>query len=151
LARVDFTATSTGPSWGSTWIYYNFTLTPSAATTCVDIAWGSDPTISCGNNAGPSYTCQRCGGELFFGIAGSGGVNVGYASLMPGTWGRLISPDGRVLPVLSSGASLLSTMGVTLMRAGGSVSQSMRWKDWRGPSWNRPSGTQVWGRSLLGG
>ena len=27
----------------------------------------------------------------------------------------------------------------------------MRWKDWRGPVWNRPSQQQVWAVSLLSG
>ena len=30
LARQDFTVVTTGPAWGSTWIRYNFNLTPSA-------------------------------------------------------------------------------------------------------------------------
>ena len=78
-------------------------------------------------------------------------INVGYVSLMPGAWGRLADKSGAPLPVLKSGADLLATMGVTTMRSGGSVSQSMRWKDWRGPQWNRPSVGQVWGRSFLAG
>ena len=60
LARVDWTATASGPAWGSTWIRYNFTLTPVAGTTCVSIPFGSDPTIDCGSNAGPAYVCVRC-------------------------------------------------------------------------------------------
>ena len=27
----------------------------------------------------------------------------------------------------------------------------MRWKDWRGPQWNRPSVGQIWGKSFLAG
>ena len=27
----------------------------------------------------------------------------------------------------------------------------MRWKDWRGAAWRRPSSRQVWGHSLVGG
>ena len=95
--------------------------------------------------------CQRCGGELFVGLAGAGAANFGYVSLMPGAWGRLHAADGSLLPVLQTGADLLTTLGVTVIRSGGSVSQSMRWKDWRGPVWYRASAGQVWGRSLLAG
>ena len=35
---------------------------------------------------------------------------------------------GNDLPVLKSGAAMLQQMGVTTIRSGGSVSQSMRWK-----------------------
>ena len=37
------------------------------------------------------------------------------------------------------------------LRSGGSVSQSMRWKDWRGPEVYRASNQQIWGDSLLAG
>lgn len=70
---------------------------------------------------------------------------------MPGAWGRVVSPNGQALPVLKSAGDVLREMGVTTMRSGGSVSQSMRWKDWRGPMWSRPSNDQVWGDSLLAG
>ena len=33
----------------------------------------------------------------------------------------------------------------------GTVSQSFRWKDWRGPAWNRPSAQHTWGAELLAG
>lgn len=150
LARQEFTVQSTGPDWGSTWIPYNLTLTPSAGTTCVSIPWGSDPTIDCGGNGGDAYVCQRCGGEFLVGLSAPGDIKVGYTSLMPGAWGLLQGPSGP-LPVLQTGATLLTQMGVTLIRSGGSVSQSMRWKDWRGPAWNRPAATQIWGDSLLAG
>lgn len=153
LARQDFTATSTGPSWGSTWIKYNLTLTPNASTSCSSIPFGSDPTIDCGKDAGPAHICVKCGGALVIGISQPGaGVNVGYTAMLPGPWNLLVDPrSGRPLPVLKSGADLLTTMGVTMMRSGGSVSQSMRWKDWRGPQWNRASDSMMWGSSLLAG
>jgi hypothetical protein len=151
LARQDFAVQSTGPDWGSTWFRYNITLVPTAGTTCVGIPFGSDPTIDCGGDAGPAHVCMRCGGELYVGLSAPGDAKFGSVSLMPGPWGRLVAPDGRVLPVLKSGSDMLTTMGITLMRSGGSVSQSMRWKDWRGPEVYRPSNQQIWGESLLAG
>ena len=110
-----------------------------------------------GGAGADSHVCLRCGGELRFGVAPTKrpkdrvAINVGYVSLMPGAWGRLADKSGELLPVLKSGADLLRRMGVTTMRSGGSVSQSMRWKDWRGPQWNRPSVGQIWGKSFLAG
>ena len=151
LARQDFKVISTGPDWGSTWIRYNFTLTPVSGTTCVGIPFGSDPTIDCGNDAGPAHVCVRCGGELRVGISDGDNFKVGYVELLPGPWGLLSDKRGNPLPILKSGADILTSMGVTLMRNGGSVSQSIRWKDWRGAVWNRPSQQQFWGNSLLSG
>ena len=151
LARTDFQVVSTGPDWGSTWIQYNFTLTPSAGTACSGIPFGSDPSIDCGGDAGPAHVCVRCGGEFRVGIAGAGNMKVGYVELMPGAWGLLADKTGAPIPVLKSAGDALRAMGTTVMRNGGSVSQSMRWKDWRGPVWNRPSQRQVWGNSLLSG
>ena len=157
LARQEFDIVTTGPPWGATWKMFNVTLTPSTSTECEGIAFGSDPAIDCGGAPSASHVCLRCGGELRFGIAPTKrpldrvAINVGYVSLMPGAWGRLKDKQGQLLPVLKSGADLLRQMGVTTMRSGGSVSQSMRWKDWRGPQWNRPSVGQVWGRSFLAG
>lgn len=129
LARSLIHIKPTGPGWGATWAQYNVTLVPEAATSCVGIPYGSDPSIDCGQNAGGGVVCARCGGELVVGVAapskGANSVSVGYVSLMPGAWGRLAGPDGP-LPVLKSGASMLEKMGVTLMRAGGTVSQSFR-------------------------
>lgn len=175
LARVTFDVVGDGPPWGATWQRYNVTLTPSAATTCVGIPFGSDPTIDCGG-AVQDAVCVRCGGELLVGLAGggstpltadsvsvetkaggvtssSGGGNVavGHVSLMPGAWGLLHDKAGNPLPVLKSAADVLTEMGITTFRSGGSVSQSMRWKDWRGPEWNRPSSRAVWGRSETAG
>ena len=151
LARADFTVQSTGPSWGSTWIRYNFTLTPSAGTTCAGIPFGSDPAIDCGDAGSPAHVCVRCAGEFVVGLATpDSAVNFGFASLMPGAWGRVAGPDGP-LPILKSAGDVLTEMGTTYMRAGGSVSQAMRWKDWRGPVWNRPSQQLAWGASLLSG
>ena len=55
----------------------------------------------------------------------------------------MAAKDGSPIDVLRSTGDALTAMGVSLMRNGGSVSQSMRLKDFRGPRWNRC------GRSLL--
>ena len=154
LARADVKLISTGPPWGTNWFRFNATLTPSAGTQCVGIPFDSDPSIDCGGNAGPAHVCVRCGGEFRIALTGPtsyGGINLAYASLKPGAWGLVAAKDGSSIDVLKSAGDVLTAMGVTLMRNGGSVSQSMRWKDWRGPRWNRPSAQQVWGFSLLSG
>ena len=154
LARADFKLVSTGPPWGTNWVHFNATLTPSAGTQCVGIPFDSDPSIDCGGDAGPAHVCVRCGGEFRIALTGPqsyGGINLAYASLKPGAWGLVQAKDGSSIDVLKSAGDVLTAMGVTLMRNGGSVSQSMRWKDWRGPRWNRPSAQQVWGFSLLSG
>lgn len=59
---------------------------------------------------------------------------------------------GRPLPVLQSGADLLTQMGVTIMRSGGSVSQGMKWKQWRGGKIEyRDSAQWSWSDSLVAG
>ena len=41
--------------------------------------------------------------------------------------------------------------GMRLIRFGGSFAKSIRWKDWRGPFWNRPSSRHIHHWSALGG
>eukprot|EP01052_Picozoa_sp_SAG31_P040220 SAG31_NODE_5774_length_2332_cov_2.833856_3_plen_440_part_00 len=152
LTRQEFNL-SAEAFGGRTWKQFNFPLTPSRSTGCTFIAAKSDPTVDCASwpraGAFDSHTCQRCGGELRVGLASRGAVNLGYVSLMPGAWGRVRDQRGRALPMLRSAADMMERMGITAIRSGGSASQSMRWKDWRGAVYNRPSGSQIWGRSLL--
>lgn len=137
----------------STWARYKFTIIPSRSTNCTGIDWGADPTIDCGAKHGTlaMQVCVRCGGEFRLGVKGHGSLAFGYASLMPGSWGVLQAKDGSDLPVLKSAAHVLRTMGTRSMRSGGTVSQGLRWKDWRGTVWNRPSSQQTWGSSSIGG
>jgi hypothetical protein len=79
----------------------------------------------------------RCGGAFRVGVLGPAAVSVGFVNLQPGPWGLLAAADGAYLPVLKSAADVLKAMGVTVIRSGGTVSQAMRWRDWRGPVWNR--------------
>lgn len=123
-------------------------LVPSAATACVGIAFGSDPTIDCGrvpsDGMNPGIICVRCGGEFVVGLASVGVVHIGFVTVQPGAWGRLGD-----LPVLKSGTDMLTQMGFGAIRQGGSVSQSFRWKDWRGQPHARAAMSHVWGPTLV--
>lgn len=142
LAQQTFTVLP-----GTSWVQLNFSLTTSAGTTCVGIEPGSDPVIDCGTNfPAPAHVCVRCGGEFIVGLTAPGTVNVGYVFLQPGTWGRF---NGQ--PVLLSYAQTLQAMGTRVIRQGGTFSQTMAWKQWRGPAWTRPSMGHVWGQSLVSG
>lgn len=128
----------------SMWQSVYFNMTTTKATTCVGIAPGSDPNITCGGLASPAHICVRCGGEFVFGILGLGSLAPGHVELHVGQWGRVGN-----LPVLASAGQLMQQMGVTMIRQGGSVSQSMSWKRWRGASWKRPIAGTFWGASLI--
>ena len=87
---------------GSQWQWLNFSLIPSASTSCVAIEPGSDPRIKCKAPSWPGYgvghTCLSCGGELVLSVeqspaaAGStsrgasdgASINIGLPSLLPG-------------------------------------------------------------------
>ena len=70
---------------GGSWARYNYSLTPSSATACVFIPFGSDADINCVDlrqplmfNATPQQTghsCQRCGGEISFGLSKPGATH----------------------------------------------------------------------------
>eukprot|EP01051_Picozoa_sp_SAG22_P002955 SAG22_NODE_138_length_18031_cov_5.796621_3_plen_268_part_00 len=103
---------------GSGFQRYNFSLTPTAATGCVDIVPGSDPAIDCGMNVTTvGHTCVRCAGQfkLSMAVPAPGTVLVNFVLLQPGPWGRVAG-----LPVLRSAAAALSAMGVKAIRYGGS-------------------------------
>ena len=123
-------------------------LTPAAGTACVGIAWGSDASIDCGQppKAGmnPGIVCVRCGGEVQVGLSTVGALHVGFVTLQPGAWGRFGG-----LPVLKSGADMLQQMGFKSIRQGGSVSYSLRWKEWRGAPEQRAAMNHVWGPNVV--
>jgi alpha-L-arabinofuranosidase len=152
LSRVEFQPSVTGPDWGANWGRVNLTLTPSSASSCHVIEYGSDPAVDCGlNPGGDAHPCLVCSGELVVGLVDGGKVNIGFVALQPGPWGRVIAADGTALPVLRRAAETLQRMGISVVRNGGSVTQAIRWKDWRGPLWYRPLNTQAWGATLLAG
>jgi hypothetical protein len=122
-------------------------LTPSASTGCVGIPFGSDPTVDCGTppkgGSNPGIVCVKCAGEAFFGIS-QGAAWLGFVTLQPGSWGRF-----QDLPVLKSGTDMITTAGFKSIRQGGSVSYSLRWKDWRGAPEQRAAMNHVWGPDLV--
>ena len=77
------------------WIVLNFTLTPSAAASCVPFPYGKAP-LSCGipnsqDNMPPSATasCVVCGGTLTVTVEEPGtAVTIDQVFLEPGEWGR---------------------------------------------------------------
>ena len=97
------------------WTKYEFTLVPNGSTGCVFIPFGSDPDIQCfaggckppsknwpGCNPatpppslGAGHACQRCGGEISFGLSEPGSVEVDFAALHPGDWGRFAGLEVR--------------------------------------------------------
>ena len=70
-----------------------------------------------------------------------GSVEVGYAFLQPGTWGRF-----KGLPVRKDVAEALISQGITVLRQGGSMvnAAEYRWKKMVGPRAQRPSYTGTW-------
>jgi hypothetical protein len=131
----------------ASWQQINFTLTPTASTTCNGITPGSVANIDCGNLGGnPGHICIMCSGELQVGLNGVGEAHIGYVFFEPGPWGRLANQ-----PVLKSAVDTMAMMGTRVIRQGGTVSQSFTWKEWRGVPWMRPSMQHVWGDSLVSG
>jgi len=122
-------------------------LTPSAPTTCTGIPFDSDPTVDCGQapkpGMNPGIVCVKCGGEVTFGVT-SGAAHLGFVTLEPGSWGRF-----QDLPVLKSGTDMIQRMGFKSIRQGGSVSYSLRWKDWRGAPEQRAAMNHIWGPDLV--
>jgi len=153
---------------GSQWQWLNFSLTPSASTSCVTIEPGSDPSIKCKVTSGqgkswPGYeeghSCLSCSGELVLSVeqspaaaaaaAGNGAgasVNIGLPSLLPGTssaWHSDATDASRYAgyAVQPRNVEFLKAMGTKLMRLGGSFSSSASWlwTNWAGPKHERPA------------
>jgi hypothetical protein len=130
---------SSSDSGDTGWVRVNFTLTPSASTSCTGIKDdGTEPEVQCEYNnpkpmAGPpnnqqGHVCIKCGGEFVVGLNTPGaGVNVDYVFLQPGTWGRYAKG-----PFLKSGVQVLKDMGITAIRLGGSFTDPSYyfWKKW---------------------
>ena len=93
-------ATTTLSFAGGEWAEVPFRLTPSASAECVGIdnAAANKLGISCpvnntydpqgGMSDRSAHICVRCGGKFSITLASGGPINVGFASLMPGAWGR---------------------------------------------------------------
>ena len=117
-------ATTTLHFPGGEWAEVPFRLTPSASAECVGIdnAAANKLGISCpiNNTYKPqarmsdrsAHICIRCGGKFSITLASGGPINVGFASLMPGAWGRY-----QGLPVRLDAALLLKKMGIRLQHS----------------------------------
>ena len=124
-------------------------MTPTAGTTCTTVngsAVPPDPDVYCGSPA--TQLCIKCGGEFVIGLAQPGAVHVDFVYLQPGAWGRFAG-----LPVRKDGVEMLKTLGIKVIRQGGSFADdaAQDWRRWRGPPWLRPSLGCEWGHSLISG
>jgi hypothetical protein len=118
------------------WQLVNFSLTPSVATACEGIAPGADATVDCGLlSDNPGSVCVRCGGEFVIGLSAPGTAHVGFVDLFPRD---AIGAASR--PTIEA----LRAMGVGFARYGGTVAQTIRWKDWRGAPWQRGAMQHAW-------
>ena len=144
---------------GADWTMFNFSLTPSASTTCRFL---DGPNETNGTDVEPcrgaastrtettaEHSCIECGGQLTLGVRGStgtGGVTFSTVHLQAGQWGRLPG-----LPVQRESAQWLKDMGTGLFRMGGSfaIESFWFWKHWIGPRWLRPPAS--WGQAILTG
>ena len=143
----------------SSWTMFNFTLVPSASTSCRFL---DGPNETNGTDVQPcrgaastrtetaaEHACILCGGQLTLGVTsstGTAGVSFSTVHLQPGKWGRLPG-----LPVQRGSAQWLKDMGVGLFRMGGSfaIGSFWFWKNWIGPAWARPPAS--WGQGILTG
>jgi Alpha-L-arabinofuranosidase B (ABFB) domain len=141
-ATVLASTTVTVPP-STSWQMFNYSFTSSGQTTC---GLGDPAVVDCGKQNWPDYTCIACSGEIVFGLTQPGEVFFNYMYLQPGAWGRFNN-----LPVLKRGVDTLKAMGVSLVRFGGTFSQTIAWKDWRGVPWNRTSLAFTWANSLISG
>ena len=75
-----------------------------------------------------------------------GSVELGYAFLQPGPWGRLAHPSAKYLPVRRDVAEALIDEGITVLRYGGSMvnNPEYRWKKMIGPRDRRPPYHGIW-------
>ncbi len=107
-------ATSTLNVKGDDWTPYEFTLTPTAA----------DPS-----------------GRFAITLKQPGSVQLGYAFLQPGDWGRF-----HGLPVRKDVSEALVAQGLTILRHGGSMINhpDYRWKTMIGPRDRRPMNPGTW-------
>eukprot|EP00958_Prasinococcus_capsulatus_P001456 scaffold133_cov407-Prasinococcus_capsulatus_cf.AAC.21 len=100
----------------------------------------------------PGHVCVQCAGELLVALASPGDVLVDFVLLQPGSWGRY-----KDLPVLRGAGEMLETMGMKVVRQGGTFAKS-NWRNLRRAFsmagvqvWTRPSAGAVWKDALVGG
>jgi hypothetical protein len=116
----------------------NFSLIPSVGTECDAIVPGSDSTVDCGDfGPNPGHICVRCGGEFVIGLAEPGDLHIGFVDFGPGTWGSVGAASKAMIDVVQS-------LGNFAFRQGGTVAQTIAWKQWRGPQWSRAAMQAQW-------
>ena len=114
----------------------------------MDGGWGRNSASPGGMSDLTAHICVKCGGQFSIRYPAATTANaantdhtaatevrVGFASVMPGAWGRYKGTAARAESV-----SALHDMGVKMMRVGGSFAcdPTMAWPAWRGPRWKRP-------------
>jgi alpha-L-arabinofuranosidase len=137
----------TSANW--TQVFFNLTV-PSTANIpgCRDFPFATPP-LHCTNGSGTStgtsgHACVQCGGQLVIALHGQGSVDLDYAELHPGNWGRFAG-----LLVKRDAAAWLRRAGVDSIRTGGTYVEEdtdqdptsgagYLWKKLRGPRWLRP-------------
>jgi hypothetical protein len=94
----------------------------------------------------PSAT--ECKGRFAVKLKERGSVDLGYAFLQPGPWGRF-----KDLPVRRDAAEALIDQGITVLRYGGSMvnAPEYRWKKMIGPRDRRPPYHGTWYRYSTNG
>jgi hypothetical protein len=123
---------------GQAWSMHNFSLTPSAGTSCSITAVGADQYKTCYKNA--EDLCPVCTGEFHITVL-SGAVLLDQVFL------EQVSLRFEDQPTRSSVVSLLKdTMGFGVVRNGGSQcnSEGYRWKRFRGPAYDREPFDGTW-------
>ena len=104
---------------GGAWLRFNFSLTPSASTSCVNMsaadAMSNGGSVDCKipgmHGMGRDHACVKCGGEIAVGLSAPGDASIDYVFLQPGPWARL-----GTLPVLASTIKAMKAVGVTAIR-----------------------------------
>ena len=93
--------------------------------------------------------CVRCDGEFVIGLSASGVTPatawIGFTDLRPGPWGTF-GPRGLAQAVT---VDALRQMGISVIRQGGTVSQTFAWKEWRGAPWQRAAMQHYWMNRLI--
>ena len=110
------------------WHVLNFTLTPTAATSCTPYPVGKAP-LSCGiPNSQAAFppsatgTCVVCGGTLTVALEEPGpAVSIDQVFLEPGAWGRY-----QGLHVHRAAAEWVLAMGTRMLRYGGTFTNTVQ-------------------------
>jgi hypothetical protein len=137
---------------GGNWSQLKFKLTPNASTACRGFPADTPPLwckLGADSGKGDSgHACIQCSGQLAISLlTPSTVVDLDYAYLQPGPWGRY-----KDLPLNLDAVQWLQKGGYNLIRTGGTYVEAdsdedgdgtrdgYLWKKLRGPAWLRPGG-----------